>query len=83
MKVDWVKTLGLIFSTLLALVLVSILLRERFAFLWVPTKLVGQNVGFVLNTYLLLDLVAITFVLFTAVACCVVMLAPLKKEGEE
>jgi len=82
MKVDWIRTLGLIISAMLALLLTFNLLRERFTFLWAPTKLVGQNVSFVLNTYLVLDLVAITFVLFAAVACCVVMLVPLRKEGE-
>ena len=82
MKTDWIRMLGLATSTMLALFLIFILLSERFTFLLAPTRLFGQEVGFVLNTFLLLDLVAIAFVLFGAVACCVVMLMPLKKEGE-
>lgn len=82
MKVDWIRGLGLAASAMLALFLLFIYLRESFTLLLAPTRLFGQSVGFVINTYLLLDLVAITFVLFTAVACCLVMLMPLEKEGE-
>lgn len=82
MKIDWVRVLGLTTSAMLALFLLFIFLRESFTPLLAPTRLFGKSVGFVIDTYLLLDLVAITFVLFTAVACCLVMLTPLKKEGE-
>ena len=82
MKIDWGRVLGLATSAMLALFLFFIFLRESFTSLLAPTRLFGQSVSLVISTYLLLDLVAITFVLFTAVACCLVMLMPLKKEGE-
>ena len=80
MKVDWIRVLGIVTSTMLALSLIFILQRERFIFLLAPTRLFAERVGFVLTTYLLLDLVAIAFVLFAAVACCVAMLMPLKED---
>ena len=82
MKFDWIRALGLTASAMLALSLLFIVLHESFTLLSAPPRLFGQSVGFVINTYLLLDLMAIIFVLFASVACCLAMLTPLKKEGE-
>lgn len=86
MKADWIRALGLTVSALLALFLLFTVLRGSFTILTAtqiaPPRLFGQNVGFVLDTNLMLDMVAIVFVLFAAVAGCLVMLMPLKEEGK-
>lgn len=78
MRIDWIRAFGLSVSLILASLFGFIIIRAKFVLL-VPTQPIGQTVSFVLDTYRLLDLVALVFVLSASVAGCVALLMPKEK----
>lgn len=47
---------------------------SEFTYIGIPKETLGRQIPPFISTYLLLDLVAIAFVVFASVACCIAML---------